>query len=177
MAEDAFAEALENREDLSWVRRGLTDESYKKYVNDNVPGHSNDNFELATLGDSLLKFTLNLILLDTKPKLTEARKDYETDEVLVRVIGRHYHIVDYMYFDRNDANIARDYGWMPDAEPRKKKNEDPPHKHIATAVEGALGGLYMQHRDFAEIKAIVEKWISLIDAENKVSEAVRHPGY
>ncbi|WII09689.1 ribonuclease III domain-containing protein [Methanomassiliicoccales archaeon LGM-DZ1] len=172
MAEDAFAEALEDRENLPWVKRGLTDGSYKKYTDMNVPGHGSDNSDLATLGDSLLKFMLTLMLMDREEQLSKARQRYETDEVLTKVIGRHYGILGFMYYDRKDPNFPRDYGW----EPKGSANEDRPHKHVATAVEGTLGGIYMEHRDMEEIRGIVERWKSLIDTESKLQEAVRHPG-
>ncbi|MGI6009024.1 MAG: ribonuclease III domain-containing protein [Methanomethylophilus sp.] len=171
MAEDAFAEALENREKLPWVKRGLTDRSYKKKINHNVSGDSDNNFELATVGDALLKFSLSMILLDRVDQLTKKREVYECDKNLVKIIGKHYHIADYILYDSDNKDILMDYRW--DVE----EGEDPPHKHIATAVEGALGGLYMEHKDLDEIFAIVRKWIDLVDTENKVSEAVRHPGY
>lgn len=179
MAEDAFAEALENRDGLLWVKRGLTDDSYKKYVNRNVPGHSDDNFNLATFGDSLLKFALTSLLLDCREQLSKARQEYESDMVLVTVIGKHYRIADYMLYDRNDRNIATDYVWSP-KEPskgksKKSRNDDNSHKHIATAVEGVLGGIYKEHGDLGEILEIVRRWIDMIDSERSISKAVRHP--
>ena len=172
MAEDAFEAALRNRDSLSYVKRGLTDDSYKKYTNSNVPGHQGDNSDLATLGDSLLKFMLTFILMDREERLSKARQRYETDEVLTKVIGKHYCILDFMLYDRKDPNFPKDYGWAP----KGSNMEDRPHKHIATAVEGVLGGIYMQHEDLQEIEGIVRHWKDLIDSENSLDEAVRHPG-
>lgn len=168
MKEDPFALALRERDSRPWVRRALTDKSYKKAVNDTVTENSGNNADLATYGDALLKFAYCSILLDRSNQMSVDKSGYESDRVLVTVVGKHYGIFSRLIYDQKDPNILPDYNWTPNA-----SNEDPKHKHIATAVEAVLGALYQEHGDMAEIIDLARSWKDMIDGAANVRDAVR----
>lgn len=159
---------LSNGRDLPWMKRALTDRSYKKFVNCNVPDNSMTNSDLATYGDALLKFALCSILLDRPGHMSVSKSHYESDKTLVTVIGKRYRIMDHLLYDRDDRNIASDYNWSPGS-----GNEDRRHKHIATAVEAVLGAIYKEHGDMDEIISIAEHWVSVVDEEDRITDAIR----
>ena len=120
------------------------------------------NTELATLGDAVLKLALCDILFEKEEALTEAKKKYETDCVLVEVIAKHYDILCKLKFDKADINIPQNYDY--ENEDNKKNNK---HKYIATAIEACLGAIWTETRyDFQKIRTIVEGWIKLIDKQS-----------
>ena len=166
--DDVFSDMLSNGRDLPWMKRALTDRSYKKFVNCNVPDNSMTNSDLATYGDALLKFALCSILLDRPGHMSVSKSHYESDKTLVTVIGKRYRIMDHLLYDRDDRNIASDYNWSPGS-----GNEDRRHKHIATAVEAVLGAIYKEHGDMDEIISIAEHWVSVVDEEDRITDAIR----
>lgn len=136
--------------------RALTCKSYgkvyqNKYCKKLEPGKT--NFELATYGDALLKFALCSILLDNGNNLTEEKKKYENDRYLIEVVAKHYDLLDYMNFDRDDEKIPQTYE-VSDKGVTK-------YKYIATTVEAVLGAIYKESRDFDSICVLVESWIKL----------------
>lgn len=152
---DEFSIWLENHKD----HYALIDKSYKKvYMKEKKAQYDgNTNFELATYGDATLKLALCEILMEDKEsKLTEKKKEYESDKVLVNIIAEHYKILDYLQFDKEDKNIPKDYNY----ESKKGRN---PHKYIATAVEACLGAIFIEDKDIEKICEIVRYWIKLID--------------
>ena len=91
---DKIEELLKNPQtDLQ--KQALTDKSYKKTPNNQ---DCKINFELATYGDAILKCALCKIYFERenkdnfgfKGKLTEWKKQYESDEVLIKLIARHH---------------------------------------------------------------------------------------
>lgn len=106
------------------------------------------NYELATYGDALLKFTLCSLLLDNGKPLSEEKKQYETDKFLIEKIAKHYCLLDYMNFDRENKQIPQCYEAF--------ENENT--KYIATTVEAVLGAIYQQNKDFNEICKLVDSW-------------------
>ena len=86
-------------------KQALTDKSYKKTPNNQ---DCKINFELATYGDAILKCVLCKIYFEKedednfgfKGKLTEWKKQYESDEVLVKFIACHYDILNFLNFDK-----------------------------------------------------------------------------
>ncbi len=136
--------------------RALTSASYRN--KDHTLEDRNTNCELATYGDALLKFVLSEMLLDQVDNITEEKKNYESDEVLVKVIARHYDLCGYIRLDDSNADIPRDYEY------KKNANHESPHKYIATAVEALLAAYYLDHEKKLEpIFEIVEKWKDVID--------------
>ena len=110
------------------------------------------NCELATYGDALLKFALCALLLDKCENLSEEKKKYECDKFLIEVVAKHYKLLNYMKFDRNNKQIHQRYKFF------KKGNT----KYIATTVEAVLGAIYQKNNDFKEICELVESWTKLL---------------
>lgn len=160
--------------------RALTCESYKKFYEKHFRKvyDKKTNFELATYGDALLKFALCSILLDEVTQLSEEKKKYEKDEYLIKVVAKHYDLLEYMNFDREDERIRSEYSYYPD----KKNDQDDGDsqddedsldkkdkqgkknnltKYIATTVEAVLGAIYLENHNFEEIRELVRSWIAL----------------
>lgn len=157
MPRDIFKELLYSGDEL--VVRALTDRSCKNSVLNHVDSTSETNYELATLGDAVLRLCLLDLNLDMGEELSHIKEHYERDEVLVCIIGRHYHILEHLRFDENNPDRPTDYSWAPHG----KGREDPVHKHIATCVEALLGAAYRM-RGIRTAKAIVRHWVKLIDS-------------
>ena len=142
--------------------RALTDKSYK---NKTTHSQNNDeiNFELATYGDAILKCALCKIYFERenkdnfgfKGKLTEWKKQYGSDEVLVKFIARHYDILNFLNFDNSDTKKPQDYKY-------EDKNAKRRYKYIATAMEACIAAVYIENGE-SEVVEIVEQWIKLID--------------
>ena len=137
-----------------WHTRALTAKSYRNV--DHTLKEEDTNVELATYGDAVLKLALCEILLDQEGTLSEEKKKYENDRVLVRVIARHYDILRYLRYDDENRAIPSDYDLV-------KREDDDNYKYIATAVEALLGAHYMEYRDYDAILRIVSRFRELID--------------
>lgn len=109
------------------------------------------NYELATYGDALLKFALCSLLLDKCEQLSKEKEKYETDKFLIETVAKHYRLLDYMNFDRNDDKIPQCYEAF--------ENENT--KYIATTVEAVLGAIYQQNKDFQATCNLVDSWMKL----------------
>lgn len=145
-------------------KQALTDKSYKKTPNNQ---DCKINFELATYGDAILKCVLCKIYFEKededednfgfKGKLTEWKKQYESDEVLVKFIARHYDILNLncLNFDRGDTKKPHDYDYQ-------GKNAKRRYKYIATAMEACIAAVYIENGE-NEVIEIVKQWIQWID--------------
>lgn len=109
------------------------------------------NFELATYGDALLKFALCTLLLDKCALLSKEKEKFETDKFLIETVAKHYRLLDYINFDRDNKQIPQRYEMY--------ENENT--KYIAITVEAILGAIYQQNKDFNEICELVESWTKL----------------
>ena len=159
---DKIEELLKNPQtDLQ--KQALTDKSYKKTPNNH---DCKINFELATYGDAILKCALCKIYFERenkdnfgfKGKLTEWKKQYESDEVLVKFIARHYDILNFLNFDSGDTKKPQDYKY-------EDKNAKRRYKYIATAMEACIAAIYIESNENGEneVIEIVKQWIKLID--------------
>ncbi len=159
---DKIEELLKNPQtDLQ--KQALTDKSYKKTPNNQ---DCKINFELATYGDAILKCALCKIYFERenkdnfgfKGKLTEWKKQYESDEVLVKFIARHYDILNFLNFDSSDTKKPQDYKY-------EDKNAKRRYKYIATAMEACIAAIYIEGNETGEneVLKIVKKWIQWID--------------
>lgn len=161
---DEFQKFLENRDNDELATKALTDRSYKKvYQKENHSEMAEDNInaELGTYGDAVLKLALCKILFDSKVKnISEEKKNYESDKVLVDVVARHYDVLKYINFDCEDQNMPHNYDYRGDT-----------YKYIATAVEACLAVIYLKHEKTEKGKGleiiiqVVEAWIKLIDSK------------
>mgnify|MGYP000628921727 FL=1 len=140
-------------------KQALTDKSYKKTPNNQ---DCKINFELATYGDAILKCVLCKIYFKRedednfgfKGKLTEWKKQYESDEVLVKFIARHDDILNFLNFDRDDTKKPHDYDYQ-------GKNAKRRYKYIATAIEACIAAVYIENGE-NEVIEIVKQWIEWI---------------
>lgn len=154
---DVFRNCLERLKDEPLIIRALTDKSYseiEKLINLDI---TPNNFLLATYGDAVLKLAYCEILFENE-NMTEEKKKYESDEVLVSVIGKNYNILDSIKLNKNDSHMPKDYNWNANG-----KHEDKKHKHIATCIEALIGAIYKIDKDMDEIVAIASYWKTLID--------------
>lgn len=148
-------------------KQALTDKSYKKTPNNQ---DCKINFELTTYGDAILKCVLCKIYFKRedednfgfKGKLTEWKKQYESDEVLVKFIARHYDILNFLNFDRDDTKKPHDYDYQ-------GKNAKRRYKYIATAIEACIAAVYIENGE-SEVVEIVKQWIRWIDKETNSSD-------
>lgn len=154
---DAFYEYLHGncQRDESMFIRAITDKSYKNI--DHETRNSETNFSLSTYGDAVLKLALCKIFYERKSEtITEDKRDYETDENLVKHIASHYGLLDFIKYDENDKNIPRNYDYKGDS-----------HKFIANAVEALLAAFFIEkNADINEVYEVVRGWKKIIDDSN-----------
>ena len=149
---DLFEYWLKRKDKSSFVKRALTDKSYKK--ENPLLKDTDVNFSLATFGDSIIKYSLSLLLLDKVDKLSEEKKKFESDEFLVKTVAEHYKIIDYIQKDTKDSKMPSDYNYS-------KKKGGSLHKYIATAVEAMVGAIYFETEDLEAITEMIESWTKL----------------
>ena len=155
--DDKFLEWLNKNEE----HYALIDKSYKKYKQSKYKLADTKgiivNTELATYGDAVLKLALCQILWDENiTELTERKKIYEMDKTLVGIIAKKYELLNYIMYDKDDANMVKDYDY-----------KDDKHKFIATAVEACLGAIYLE-KGMDIVLEIIKDWKDLIDKNNDI---------
>ena len=158
--QDKFGEYLKD-ESQHFRQQALTAKSYKNV--DHSLKDQDTNCELATYGDALLKVAYCGILFEENAEnITEKKKQSEEDKVLVEVIARHYKLLDFIHFDKNDNNIPQDYNYR-----IPKHGKDSPSKYIATAVEALLAASFLDNdKNMELIVGIAKHWKTLIDKIN-----------
>ena len=152
--QDKFNEYLRDKSQPT-RERALTSSSYKNV--DHTLTDEGINRELATYGDALLKLAFCKILFDEKVEnITVEKQNYESDEVLVKIVAPYYDLLKKIKFDENNKEIPQDYEY-----------KDEKHKYIATAVEALLAAYYLDNsKDFSLVLEIVREWKRLIDKSN-----------
>lgn len=172
MSEDPLIDYINKK--TKYCELALTDRSYRvKYQKDtreenkgkpNVTRNNDPipiNFELGTLGDAVLRLILTNILYhdDKIVEITEERKKYESDEVLVTVIAAHYDIRKHLHYDDKDENKCHGYDYW-----EHKGNGDHPQKFLATAIEALLGAYYLDNNEsLKDVEPVVRRWMGIID--------------
>lgn len=154
--EDLFEKYL-NKKESKWIKRALTDKSFKKvYEKENKTSYPDkDNSDLATYGDAVIKLGYLEILFDKEEKLTIKKSKYKSDEYLVKVVAKYYDLLKFIEKDDNDKNKPNDYSY----EHKKNKN---PHKYIATAVEALIAAIYIEEgKNLNSIIPLLEQWRKL----------------
>ena len=162
--DDPFLEALKHKNKYKLMRKALTDSSYKNHQQKHGLEVTEDNLTLATYGDAVLKLAFCEILFDEE-KLSVEKSEYESDRSFVTYIGEKYRILECIKLDSDDGNMPKDYCWKPNA-----KNEDNPHKRIATCIEAIIGAIYKQDKDMDEIIQIAKNWKEYIDSHKSSNE-------
>ena len=133
---------------------------------------ANTNSELATYGDALLKLAFCKILFDDEKvkNITVTKQNYESDEVLVKIIARYYNLLEYIKYDKDDKNIPKDYEF---SKPSYKS-----YKYIATTVEALIAAIYLDNKeDFSVVVDIARNWKELIDKIDKNKTAGGESGF
>ena len=115
------------------------------------------------MGDSIIKFYLCSYFYDKKENISENKKYYETDEFLVRVIAKHYNLLDKLDYD--SSKKTNDYNYIKSGKTSTGKNKKShnDHKFIATAVEAMIGAIYLINKKgnwFDEISSILKEWMT-----------------
>ena len=147
---DLFSEYLQRKNESELVKQALTDKSYKKVANKDIPV----NTDLATYGDAVIKLAYCEILLGKRNKLTEVKSQYESDEFLVTKVARHYNLLKYIDKD-DDNNRPNDYEY----EKHQSKNRNK-CKYIATAVEAMICAIYKENNyDLKPIVELLDNWM------------------
>lgn len=153
-------------------KQALTDTSYKNI--DHSLSDDDTNFELATYGDAVLKLALCKIYREYKEKglrfsenLSDWKKKYESDEVLLRVIAKHYNLLNFLRYDEKGNGKPEEQ--KPQDYDHKGQNDKDRHKYIATAMEACIAAVYLENGE-NEVIEIVKKWIRWIDKETNSSD-------
>lgn len=153
---DLFEQYLSKKETSKWVKRALTDKSYRK--NNPQLCEKDINTDLATYGDAVIKLCFCEILLDKTDKLTNEKSKYESDKYLVDVVAKHYDLLRYIDMDNEDEKIAADYNY----DKYKSKNRNRA-KYIATAVEAMIGAIYKETNNLKELTKLLQGWMYFSD--------------
>ena len=95
-----------------------------------------------------------------KGKLTEWKKQYESDEVLVRVVAKHYKLLKFLKYDKEGNGKPEEQ--KPQDYEHKGQNDNDRHKYIATAMEACIAAVYIENGE-NEVIEIVKQWIQWID--------------
>lgn len=162
---DKIEELLKNQKtDLQ--KQALTDKSYK---NKTTHSQNNDeiNFELATYGDAVLKLALCKVYRDKKnagikfsDNLSQWKEKHESDEVLVRVIAKHYNLLNFLRYDEKGNGKPEEQ--KPQDYDHKGQNDKDRHKYLATAMEACIAAVYIENGE-NEVIEIVKQCIQWID--------------
>ena len=146
-------------------KQALTDTSYKNI--DHSLSDDDTNAELATYGDAVLKLALCKIYREYKENglrfsenLSDWKKKYESDEVLVRVIAKHYNLLNFLRYDEKGNGKPEEQ--KPQDYDHKGQNDKDSHKYIATAMEASIAAAYLENGE-NEVIEIVKQWIQWID--------------
>ena len=125
------------------------------------------NFELATYGDAVLKLALCKIYRDRKnagikfsDNLSKWKEKHESDEVLVRVIAKHYNLLNFLRYDEKGNRKPEEQ--KPQDYDHKGKDDKDRHKYLATAMEASIAAVYLENGE-NEVIEIVKQWIEWID--------------
>lgn len=146
-------------------KQALTDTSYKNI--DHSLSDDDTNAELATYGDAVLKLALCKIYRYSKnagikfsDNLSKWKEKHESDEVLVRVVAKHYNLLGFIKYDEKGNGKPKEQ--KPQDYDHKGHNDNDRHKYIATAMEACIAAVYIENGE-NEVIAIVKQWIHWID--------------
>ena len=153
-------------------KQALTDTSYKNI--DHSLSNDDTNAELATYGDAILKLALCKIYWDKKnagikfsDNLSQWKEKHESDEVLVRVIAKHYNVLNFLRYDKKGNGKPEEQ--KPQDYDLKDKNDNDRHKYLATAMEASIAAVYLENGK-NEVIEIVKQWIEWIDKVTNSSD-------
>jgi dsRNA-specific ribonuclease len=174
---DIFSYWLENESKSKLVKKALTDASYKDIYRKENKKEMDDslvNFEMSTYGDSILKMGLSKIFNDSNElKPSEKRKNYESNEVLVKYIASKYNLLEKIRYNKeviliNDYDYEKHYKLDKNGK-KKKGNDNNYSKFIADAVEAMIAAIYEETKDLDGLVSLFKQWIIYIDATREKS--------
>lgn len=155
-------EELLNNPRTGLQKQALIDTSYKNI--DHSLSDDDTNFELATYGDAVLKLALCKIYREYKENglmfsenLSDWKKKYESDKVLVQVIAKHYNLLNFLRYDEKGNGKPEEQ--KPQDYDHKGQNDNDRHKYIATAMEACIAAVYIENGE----NEVVKQWIQWID--------------
>ena len=154
---DLFEEYLGKKETSEWVKRALTDTSYRNV--DHGLTEKKTNADLATYGDAVIKLGYSELLLDKVKDLSDEKANYESDEYLVKTVAKHYDMLKHIRIDPNDKKIPTNYDYKKSKKTSSGKHKKHnPYKYIATAVEAMIGAIYKETNDLKPIIELLNSW-------------------
>lgn len=153
---DLFEYWLNKENDSCWIKRALTDKSYRNKAKRENLSQIKINKDLATYGDAVIKLAYLELFLDKEKQLTEKKSKVESDTFLVSKIARRYKMLDYIKKDDTNNELPNSYDY--DSFQSKNHNRC---KYIATAVEALIGAIYKETKDLNKIVELLNKWINL----------------
>lgn len=174
MEQDLFEKYL-NEKNCKYIKIALTDSSYNtarsKGVKKNNPNYEelhkplSTNRDLATIGDALMKliYAKHFYEDEKTNKLSKKIEQYITDKYLVSVVAKHYDILKYLQFDKDNKSMKADYKYENRTRTEGKNKKNNPRKYIATAIEAMIGTIYMEANgnNIKEISDLLTKcWIN-----------------
>ena len=161
---DQIEELLKNPQTVL-QKQALTDTSYKNI--DHSLSDDDTNAELATYGYAVLKLALCKVYRDKKnagikfsDNLSKWKEKHESDEVLVRVIAKHYNLLNFLRYDEKGNGKPEEQ--KPQDYDHKGQNDKDRHKYLATAMEASIAAVYLENGE-NEVIEIVKQWIEWID--------------
>ena len=97
---------------------------------------------LEVFDEQVMKF---VDVIDEKiDKLSKKIEQYTTDEYLVSVVAKHYDILKYLRFDKDNKSMKADYKYENRTRTEGKNKKKNPRKYVATAIEAMIGAIYME---------------------------------
>lgn len=173
MKQDLFKRYL-NEKNRKYIKIALTGSSYNtarsKGVKKNNPNYEElhkpfpTNRDLATIGDALMKliYAKHFYEDEKTNKLSKKIEQYITDEYLVSVVAKHYDILKYLQFDKDNKSMKADYKYENKTKTEGKNKKNNPRKYIATAIEAMIGAIYMEENgNIKKISNLLTKcWIN-----------------
>ena len=160
---DLFEEYLKKESSSNWVKRALTDNSYKnEYLRENKELYDGKtNQELATYGDAVINLCILELMFDKEKDISVKKSFIESDENLVKVVAKHYNMLKYIHTDSEDKKMKRDYNFIKPKKTIGKNKKDSPHKYIATAIEAMIGAIYKEENKLEPIIDLLDSWCKM----------------
>ena len=159
---DLFEKFLADK-NSTWVKRALTDSSYKKEFEqrNHRPFDGETNKDLSTYGDAIIKICYLDLMLDKEEKLTVEKSKVESNKFLVDKVARHYNLLKYIITDPNDKEMPRNYEYIERPKIKGQSRKQSPHKYIADAVEAVIGAIFKETNDLRGIIMLLDSWRNL----------------
>ena len=94
------------------------------------------------IGNAGIKFSDNL---------SKWKEKHESDEVLVRVVAKHYKLLKFLKYDKKGNGKPKEQ--KPRNYKHKGQNDKARHKYIATAMEACIAAVYIENGEKKSLKS------------------------